>query len=98
MFIFFIENKESTIESDIYSFGICALEMAIHKGLIDFARSLNPDISTPVIDQEVIQKALDQLEDEQQKVYKTFVQEVNIFLLGFYKKLSERKPKGKRIS
>ncbi|CEF68066.1 Nuclear receptor-binding protein homolog [Strongyloides ratti] len=61
------QNKESTIESDIYSFGICALEMAIHKGLIDFARSLNPDISTPVIDQEVIQKALDQLEDEQQK-------------------------------
>lgn len=61
------QNKESTIESDIYSFGICALEMAIHKGLIDFARSLNPDNSNPVIDQEVIQKALDQLEDEQQK-------------------------------
>uniref|UniRef100_A0A0N5BX35 Protein kinase domain-containing protein n=1 Tax=Strongyloides papillosus TaxID=174720 RepID=A0A0N5BX35_STREA len=61
------QNKESTVESDIYSFGICALEMAIHKGLIDFARSLNPDIPNPVVDQEVIQKALDQLEDEQQK-------------------------------
>uniref|UniRef100_A0AC35U896 Protein kinase domain-containing protein n=1 Tax=Rhabditophanes sp. KR3021 TaxID=114890 RepID=A0AC35U896_9BILA len=66
-------NYEVTVESDIYAFGICALEIAIPGGLASLGNNSNAsstaDPTNCIVNQEMIQKALDSLEDSCQRMF-----------------------------
>lgn len=63
----FLELSEATTESDIYSFGVCALEMATTGGLCCNGSAESTSQVTPAM----IRKAIDSLEDSRQKVDNT---------------------------